>query len=150
MPTNVIAVLNDLAETSKDSERGFQQAAHDTRDQRLKLLFTSRANDCLQASRELQRLVERLGGRPEGHATVDGILHRRWIGMKSVVLGRDDRSILAECDRGEGAAEHRYRRALDAGLPADARLVVERQYLDLLQNHVRIRELRDQHAIAKS
>lgn len=150
MSTNVIAVLNDLTETSTDGERGFQLAALAARDQQLKLLFARRANDCLQATRELQNLVKRLGGTPENHGSMSAALYRRWIGVISAVIGRDDGAILAQCERGEGTAEHHYRRALDAMLPADARLVVERQYLDVLQNHVRIRELRDQRAAVNS
>jgi hypothetical protein len=34
-------------------------------------------------------------------------------------------------------------------LPADVRAIVERQYQGVLQNHDRVRDLRDQYAAAK-
>src|SRR6476646_2645375 len=53
MSTNVVSVLNDLVETSKDGEKGFLKAAEDTRDPSLKLLFQNRAQKCAEGAREL-------------------------------------------------------------------------------------------------
>ena len=149
MSTNVTAVLNDLVETSKDGERGFRKAAEDTHDAQLKSLFVSRADDCTRGARELQDLVQRLGGKPETGGTVSGALHRGWTDVKSAVAGRDDHSILADCEKGEDVAKKHYHDALDKELPADVRIVVEKQYQGVLLNHDRIRDLRDQYAAAK-
>ena len=150
MSTNVVSVLNDLVETSKDGEKGFLKAAEDTRDPSLKLLFQDRAEDCARGARELQDLVQRLGGKPETGGSVGGALHRGWVDVKSAVTGRDDHAILAECERGEDVAKKNYRQALDKDLPADVRAIVERQYQGVMENHDRIRDLRDQYAAAKS
>ena len=149
MSTNVTAVLNDLVETSKDGERGFRKAAEDAHDAQLKSLFVSRADDCTRGARELQDLVQRLGGKPETGGTVSGALHRGWTDVKSAVAGRDDHSILADCEKGEDVAKKHYHDALDKELPADVRIVVEKQYQGGLLNHDRIRDLRDQYAAAK-
>jgi uncharacterized protein (TIGR02284 family) len=149
MSTNVTAVLNDLVETSKDGERGFRKAAEDTHDAQLKSLFVSRADDCTRGARELQDLVQRLGGKPETGGTVTGALHRGWTDVKSAVAGRNDHSILADCEKGEDVAKKHYHEALDKELPADVRIVVEKQYQGVLLNHDRIRDLRDQFAAAK-
>ena len=143
MSTNIVSVLNDLVETSKDGEKGFLKAAEDTRDPSLKQLFQGRAEDCGRGARELQDLVQRLGGKPETGGTVGGALHRGWVDVKSAVTGRDT-GILAECERGEDVAKKNYRDALDKDLPADVRAIVERQYQGVIQNHDRIRDLRDQ------
>jgi uncharacterized protein (TIGR02284 family) len=150
MSTNIVSVLNDLVETSKDGEKGFKKAAEDTRDAKLKLLFQNRAEDCARGASELQGVVQRLGGTPETGGTVGGALHRGWVDVKSAVTGRDDHGILAECERGEDVAKKNYRDALDKDLPADVRAVVERQYQGVIENHDRIRDLRDQYAAAKS
>ena len=150
MSTNIVSVLNDLVETSKDGEKGFLKAAEDTRDPSLKQLFQGRAEDCGRGARELQDLVQRLGGKPETGGTVGGALHRGWVDVKSAVTGRDDHGILAECERGEDVAKKNYRDALDKDLPADVRAIVERQYQGVIQNHDRIRDLRDQYAASKS
>ncbi|WP_244827462.1 PA2169 family four-helix-bundle protein [Caballeronia sp. TF1N1] len=150
MSTNVVSVLNDLIETSKDGEKGFLKAAEETRDASLKLLFQDRAQACTTGARELQEIVQRLGGTPETGGSVAGALHRGWVDVKSAVTGHGDHAILAECERGEDSAKKNYREALDKDLPADVRAVVERQYQGVLENHDRIRDLRDQHAAAKS
>jgi uncharacterized protein (TIGR02284 family) len=149
MSTNVTAVLNDLVEISKDGERGFRKAAEDSHDAQLKTLFLSRAEDCSSGARELQDLVQRLGGKPETGGSVSGALHRGWTDVKTAVAGRDDHEILADCEKGEDVAKKRYHEALDKDLPVDVRVVVEQQYQGVLLNHDRIRDLRDQFAAAR-
>jgi uncharacterized protein (TIGR02284 family) len=150
MSTNVIAVLNELIETSKDGERGFLKAADDAHDAQLKDLLRSRAGSCTQGARELQDLVQQLGGKPESGGTVAGALHRGWVDLKSAVGSRSDHAILADCEKGEDVAKKHYRDALDKDLPADVRAVIERQFQGVQQNHDRIRDLRDQYAATKS
>lgn len=149
MATNVVSVLNDLVETSKDGEKGFRKAAEDAHDAQLKTLFLSRAEDCARGARELQDSVQALGGKPETGGSVSGALHRGWVDVKSAVTDRSDHDILAECEKGEDVAKKRYHDALEKDLPLDVRAIVERQYQGVLQNHDRVRDLRDQYAAAK-
>ncbi|HZZ01385.1 PA2169 family four-helix-bundle protein [Paraburkholderia sp.] len=149
MATNVVSVLNDLVETSKDGEKGFRKAAEDAQDAQLKTLFLSRAEDCTRAARELQDAVQVLGGKAETGGSVSGALHRGWVDVKSAVTNRSDHEILAECEKGEDVAKKRYHDALEKELPADVRAIVERQYQGVLQNHDRVRDLRDQYAATK-
>jgi uncharacterized protein (TIGR02284 family) len=149
MSTNVIAVLNDLIETSKDGERGFLKAAEDAHEPMLAALLRARAERCTQGARELQDVVLRLGGKPESGGSVAGALHRGWIDMKSAVGTRTDHAILADCEKGEDIAKKHYREALEKELPADVRAIVERQYQGVLHNHDEIRDLRDQYVAMK-
>jgi uncharacterized protein (TIGR02284 family) len=146
MATNVVSELNDLVETSKDGEKGFRKAAEDAHDSQLKSLFTSRADDCTRGARELQDAIQQLGGKPDTGGSMTGALHRGWVDLKSAVSSRSDHEILAECEKGEDVAKKRYHDALEKDLPADVRAIVERQYQGVLQNHDRIRDLRDQYA----
>jgi uncharacterized protein (TIGR02284 family) len=147
--TNTVSVLNDLIETSKDGEQGFLKAAEDATDPKLKTLFAGRADECARAVRELQARVVQLGGKPEDRGSVSGALHRGWVDVKSALSTRDNHAILAECERGEDVAKKRYRDALDKDLPADIRALVELQFQGVIQNHDRIRDLRDQYATLK-
>ncbi|MFM0299483.1 PA2169 family four-helix-bundle protein [Paraburkholderia sediminicola] len=149
MATNAVSVLNDLVETSKDGEKGFRKAAEDAHDAQLKTLFLTRAEDCTRGARELQDAVQALGGKPETGGSVSGALHRGWVDVKSAVTDRSDREILAECEKGEDVAKKRYHDALEKELPADVRAIVERQYQGVLQNHDRVRDLRDQYAATR-
>jgi uncharacterized protein (TIGR02284 family) len=141
----VISTLNDLIETSKDGEEGFRTCAEDIKDPQLKTLFSNRAMGCASAAAELQQLVRTYGGDPERSSSLGGAIHRRWVDIKSAITGRDDKAVLAECERGEDIAVSSYRSALDKRLPADVRSVVERQFQGVLKNHDEVKRLRDQH-----
>ncbi|WP_334190068.1 ferritin-like domain-containing protein [Noviherbaspirillum sp.] len=140
----VISTLNDLIETCKDGEEGFRTCADDLKDTQIKSLFMNRAQGCAQAAGELQQLVRTYGGDPETSSGLGGALHRRWVDLKSLVTGKDDKSILNECERGEDVAVRSYRTALEKNLPVDVRNIVERQYQGVLQNHDQVKRLREQ------
>lgn len=141
---DVISVLNDLIETSKDGEKGFRTCAEDIKRAELKSLFLSRAQGCNEAAAELQQLVRSLGGDPETSTSVGGDLHRRWVDLKSLVTGKDDEAILNECERGEDVAKKAYSKALEKDLPVTVRNVVEKQYQGVLRNHDQVKALRNQ------
>jgi uncharacterized protein (TIGR02284 family) len=140
----IVTTLNDLIETCKDGEEGFTTCADRIDNTHLKTLFHSRAEACATAAAELQAMVIAYGGDPETASSLTSSLHRRWIDLKSMLTGHDDEAILNECERGEDVAVSSYRRALEKDLPVDVRLVVERQYQHVLQNHDEIKRLRDQ------
>jgi len=140
---DTISVLNDLIETSKDGEQGFTKCANDLKTANLKSVMVQRSQDCAAAAAELQKLVLSLGGEPENDTSLGGDLHRRWIGLKEMVTGRDDAAILNECERGEDVAKKNYGDALDKDLPPNIRAVVERQYQGVLRHHDQVKGMRD-------
>ena len=141
---DIVSTLNHLIETCKDGEEGFRTCAEDATGLQLKTLLTTRSQRCATAARELQDLVRSLGGDPETDSSFSASLHRRWINIKSAVLGKDNEAILTECERGEDTAVRSYQRALDKDLPAPIRSVVDRQYQGVVQNHDQIKMLRQQ------
>ena len=140
---DIIDTLNDLIETSKDGEYGFQTSAEYLRDPALKQSFLTRAAECRQAATELQQLVKRFGGDAEDSGTAAGALHRGWVAVKGTLAGYTDKAILEETERGEDSALASYRKALEEDLPADVRLVIERQYEGVKRNHLQVRTARD-------
>jgi len=143
MSDNIVKILNDLIETSKNGEKGFQAAAEDTKNAELRTLFERRAQDCASGAAELQTLVARAGGKPETGGSAAGAIHRGWVNLKAAVTGRSDTAILEECERGEDVAKKQYADALQENLPEDIRAVVQRQYDGVLRNHDQIRDLRN-------
>jgi uncharacterized protein (TIGR02284 family) len=137
----VISTLNDLIETSKDGENGFTTCASDVERVELKALFQKAALHCAEAARELQREVERQGGKAERSGSLAGSAHRRWVDIRSAIMGKDEAHVLAECERGEDVAKESYQKALGKDLPADIRSIVERQYQGVLQHHDAVRTL---------
>ena len=138
---DVVDTLNDLIETCKDGEEGFRTCAEDIRNVELKSMFTTAAQRCGEAARELQTEVQRLGGKAEKSGSLAGSAHRRWVDIKSAILGKDDAAVLAECERGEDVAKSSYQKALAKDLPPAIRSIVERQYEGVLQHHDRVRAL---------
>jgi uncharacterized protein (TIGR02284 family) len=137
----VISTLNNLIETCRDGQNGFQSAADGVKNSELKSLFYSYSQQRAQFVGELQDEVRRLGGDPETTGSVVATLHRGWIDIKSAVTGGDEGSIISECERGEDSAVSNYRDALDKDLPANVRSIVERQFSQVKEAHDRIRSL---------
>jgi uncharacterized protein (TIGR02284 family) len=138
---DVVDTLNDLIETCKDGEEGFRTCAEDIKSTELKSMFTTAAQRCAQGAAELQAEVQRLGGKPERTGSLSGSAHRRWLDIKSAIMGKDDAAVLAECERGEDVAKSSYQKALAKDLPPAIRSIVERQYEGVLQHHDRVRAL---------
>ncbi len=145
MSDNIVSILNELVETSKDGEKGFRSAAEDSKNAELQAVFLRRAQDCAKGAADLQQLVVRLGGSPEKGGSAAGAVHRGWVDLKAAVASRTDLAILEECERGEDVAKAHYRKALEETLPEDIRAVVQRQYDGVVRNHDQIRDLRDRY-----
>ncbi|VTU38389.1 hypothetical protein H6CHR_05208 [Variovorax sp. PBL-H6] len=141
---DVVDVLNDLLENSRDGEYGFRTCAEEVKSPELKRVFSDRAAACAQGASELSQLIVANGGKPAEGGTAAGAMHRGWVHVKGAVGANSELSMLEECERGEDAAVARYRKALKENLPADVRSVVERQAEGAQRNHDQIKMLRDQ------
>lgn len=141
----IISTLDDLIETSKDGEYGFNTCAENVKDMQLKKVFTAGAQRCAEGANELQEQVRRLGGDPDKHSSVAGTLHRAWVDIKAAITGKDEQAVLEECERGEDVAKNTYEKALVKGLPDDIQSIVQRQYQGVVENHDRVRDLRNRY-----
>lgn len=147
---DVISTLNDLIETCKDGQNGFKTAAEGVERSDLKSTFYEYGQQRAQFAGELQSLVRELGGDPENTGSASAALHRGWINIKSVVTGKDDASILDECERGEDAAKKAYENATQMQLPSNVGSVVQQQASQIKEAHDRIRDLRNSAKAANS
>jgi len=138
---DTIDLLNGLIETCKDGENGFRAAAEGVNEPQLQRLFLSYAKQRGEFAAELQACVAQVGGKPADDGHLAGAFHRGWINIKAAVSGKDEGAIVAECERGEDVAVRNYGKALEAGLPADIRGIVERQYLQVKEAHDHVRSL---------
>lgn len=142
MASDTVSTLNELIETLKDGKNGFESAAADVNDPRVKSTFQEFAQQRARLASELQSEVQKLGGEPETTGSAAAAVHRGWINIKSA-LGGGEKSILNEAERGEDVAVHSYEKALKADLPADVAGVVRRQYGEVKQAHDTVKSLRD-------
>ena len=136
-----VSTLNDLIETCKDGANGFRAAAAAVTRADAKALFTSRVPIIERAAAELQAEVGRLGGDAETTGSVAATVHRGWINLKSAVTCKDEAAIITECERGEELAVKNYEDALKKDLPAESRMIVERQLRGTVQNLEQVRAL---------
>jgi uncharacterized protein (TIGR02284 family) len=141
---DILKVLNNLAEVSRDGEAGFRTCAADSSDPALKAYFEECAQRCTRAADQLAIEVQSRGGKPDLNGSVTGAVHRAFVNIKAAVASRNDLAVLEECERGEDFALNAYARALDVNLPADLRIVIESQYMGVKHNHDRIKALRDE------
>src|SRR3989440_12906821 len=140
----VISTINNLIETLKDGEKGFQDAADAVKDPQLKSLFQEYSQQRHRFASELQTQAQSLGEfKPEQSSSATGAMHRAWINLKSAVTSGDDKAILSECERGEDSAVHEYEEAMHNGLTGTARDVVARQFTEIKSAHDRVKHLRD-------
>lgn len=142
MANEAVSTLNTLIETLKDGKNGFESAAADVKDLKVKATFQEFAQQRARLAGELQAEVQKLGGDPETSGSTVAAAHRGWMNLKST-LGGGEKSILNEAERGEDSAVKTYEKALAENLPAEVAGVVRRQYAQVKQAHDRVRDLRD-------
>ena len=145
---DIVNVLNDLIETSRDGQYGFQSLSEHTKSPELRSLFLTRAGECEAAAADLQLLVSQCGGKPDEGGSFSGAVHRGWVAVRGSLAGYTDLAMLEECERGEDVAKARYKKALEQALPEPVRSIVERQFQGVLRNHDQVRLLRDRYRAA--
>jgi uncharacterized protein (TIGR02284 family) len=142
----VASTLNRLIQTCKDGENGFKVAAEAVDDVNLQHLLQSYSQQRSEFAAELQTEVQRLDQNPARSGHIVAALHRGWMDIKALAMGREEAAIIAECERGEDVAVKAYEQALGSELPSDLRALVERQFLKVKDAHDQIRSLEQIHS----
>ena len=137
----LIEYLNDLLETCRDGENGFQTAAEHVKDPELKKFFSQSSDQRAQFASELQSEVRQRWRHPAKTGSVSAAFHRGWMNIKCIVTGGSDDAIVAECERGDDAAIETYQRVLKQNLPPNVLPVVKHQFTEIKRSHDRIRDL---------
>jgi uncharacterized protein (TIGR02284 family) len=140
---DVVNTLNTLIEYCKDGQHGYHTAAEDVKNPELRSMFDRFAQQRAQFAGELREQVRTFGGDPDKHGSVTGSLHRTWIDIKSTVAKGDEAAILAECDRGDSAAESKHDEALREWLPQPVLQVVRKQHDQIRDARNQIRSLKE-------
>ncbi len=140
-PMSAPDAINYLIETAQDGADGYKAAAEDVKDAQLKQVFHQFATQRAQFADELRNVATQVGADAHKGGSVSAAAHRGWINLKSVVTGRDDAAILAECQRGDENAVKAYGDAVSSPLPAAAMTVVQRQSTAVQAAYQQIRGL---------
>ena len=141
-----IEVLNDLVAINNDRIAGYEKAIDETKDtdKDLKSLFTSMIDESRKLRLDLAAEVQALGGEYDRGTTASGKLYRVWMDVRAVFTGHDRYTVLANCERGEDAAQNAYKEALDENhVPAYIRTLLSGQKQTLKASHDKVKSLRD-------
>src|SRR5215217_127592 len=144
----VITILNDLIEINNDRVVGYQKAIDELKpqDSDLATLFRRYILESQQYANELRHEVTRLGGEPTREGTTNsGKVYRVWMDLKAVVTGHDRKTVLANSEFGEDAAQKAYDMALngDTELEMSLRELLVAQKAKLKIGHDEVKRLRD-------
>jgi len=140
-----IETLNDLVAIHNDRIAGYENAIDELKNENsdLKPLFENLIDESRKIRVDLAGEVRSLGGEVETGTTFGGKLYRAWMDVKTVFTGKDRHAVLANCERGEDAAQDAYKSALKEDLPGYIRTMLETQQRTLKNAHDQIRNLRD-------
>jgi uncharacterized protein (TIGR02284 family) len=141
---NAISVIENLIETCKDGQKGYQDAATHVKRSDLKTYFNEQSLERARFAGELEAELIRLG-KPDKKVTgsVSGTLRRAWIDTK-VSLGGGDKTILESLEAGEDDAKESYQKALSGPLPGDVMEIIRHQAASVQRTHDKVKSLRDE------
>ena len=108
-----ISVLNSLIETTIDSVDGYRHSANEATNSRFSESFRNWAKDREDVVSKLRDRVRELGGTPEHDGGILAAMHRQFLSIRDAVTGSDDKSVIAEVDRGESYLDNKWQTALD-------------------------------------
>jgi uncharacterized protein (TIGR02284 family) len=140
---NAISVVENLIETNKDGQKGYQDAAQHVKRSDLKTYFNEQSLERSRFAGELEAELVRLGTPDKKvSGSASAAVHRAWIDTK-VALGGGDKTILESIEKGEDNAKDTYNKALTGSLPGDLIEIVRRQAAGVQRAHDKVKMLRD-------
>ena len=136
--------LNTLIATLIDSVTGYEDAASNLDgNSQLQQTFRERASERSRVVEDLRGEVRRLGGNPEDDGSFMGKTHQRFLDLKAAVMGRDEKAIVNEVERGEDYLKEKFETALESGhLSGESRSAVERAYQSVRSGHDQMSHLK--------
>ena len=138
-----VDVLQDLLSINMDSQKGFEEAAENTKDQSLRTMFTEFSQRRAHNAAELRQAISTAGREPTTHGSASAVIHRWWIDAKQALSGKDAVSILNEAERGEDSIRDEYENALEELTDPTAHDLVNRQFVNVVEGHDKVKALRD-------
>ena len=109
---DVTEKLNELLEKNYDAEKGFQNAADDVKNEKLKAFFSEKARQRYNFGHELKTEISKFGKTPDKGTSLKGDIHRSWMDLKSALTSDKEEEVLEEVIRGEKAALEEYNEAI--------------------------------------
>ncbi|WGM47205.1 hypothetical protein KOAAANKH_02080 [Brevundimonas sp. NIBR10] len=140
---HAVKLLNSLFETTLDSAQGYKHAADGVTDPALKAMFSERAGHREDLSRTLQNAVRSLGAEPEDDQSLLGRIHNKFAQVRGEIMGRDDKGVVDEVERGEDVVKGKFEFAKeDESLPSSVLDLIESGYSRIKSDHDSVSQLK--------
>ena len=131
-----VTVLNSLIETTIDSVDGYRHSAGEATNAEFAEIFRSRAQEREEVVGLLRRRVTELGGQPEEEGGLLAKAHRQFLSLRDAVTGSDDKSVVAEVDRGESYLNGKWETALaDTEVSPETQTLLRQCYQSVRSGH---------------
>lgn len=138
-----IDTVNTLIKTTIDSVDGYRSAAEDANSGQFQSIFFERANERQAVAEKLRQHVRTLGGEPEDDGSLAAGAHRMFMNLRDAVTGTDDKSVVAEVERGEDHIKAKFEAALEDGnLGTETRTLISQCYESVRSGHDQMRDLK--------
>jgi uncharacterized protein (TIGR02284 family) len=131
-----VTILNSLIETTIDSVDGYRHSAKEATSSTFTEMFRRRAEERQQVVERLREQVRKLGGTPEEEGGLLAKAHRQFLSLRDAVTGSDDKSVIAEVDRGESYLNGKWEAALaDDGVSVETQRLIRECYQSVRSGH---------------
>jgi uncharacterized protein (TIGR02284 family) len=138
-----IAEINDLLAVTLDSIEGYTEARDKVEASQFTPAFNERILERQSILTALESEVRRLGGEPEQSGTMLAGASRMVANLKEAVLGRDDKAIIDQIERGEDHIKAKFETAMNnPDLSSQAAEVIRECYVTIKQGHDRMRDMK--------
>ncbi len=139
-----IMEINDLLAVTIDSIAGYTEANDKFAASHFTPAFNERIVERQSILTALEGEVRRLGGKPEQGGTMLAGASRMVANLKSAVLGRDDKAIIDQIERGEDHIMAKFQTAMNnPDLSSQASQVIRECFITIKQGHDRMRDMRN-------
>ena len=132
--------LNQLLEKNYDSEKGFENAAKEVKNEGLKQYFEQKAKQRYDFGHELKTEIKNLGETPEKGTSFAADAHHAWMNLKAAFSSNNEEALLKEAVRGEKLAVEEYNEIIKNHdfPPSTANLLIkQRNFIERTFNEVK-------------
>ncbi|MGY6552545.1 MAG: ferritin-like domain-containing protein [Erythrobacter sp.] len=138
-----IMEINDLLAVTADNITGYTEAKDKVAGSHFTPAFNERILERQSILTALESEVRRLGGRPGQGGTVLAGAGRMVANLKSAVLGRDDKAIIDQIERGEAYIKAKFETAMNnPDLSSQVAQVIRECFVTIKQGHDRMRDMK--------
>lgn len=145
---DTISMLNRLIVVAKDGEDALRAAAEEAHHTDVRAALLEFSVFLQQAVPELQSNVRALGGNPKELGSFGNTLHRAWVHLRAMALGRREDVLLDDVESDEALAEQLFAEAATWDTTADIHASLQRLSDGVRLHHQALRDLRQRWPVA--